>query len=306
MQGHETLSKNFIGNIDSIKKDGRYYCIEGWIVPLLETNSCLLGCEGFESVSSIERPDIYSLYKEQHINFLRCGFRMLVLPQKETLIIKANDEDVFKLEVDLTEFIMNPNILSSIESVIVDDFYNDPVSIRNYALSLDYSENKERFNGLRSIKGYIPSWMSSVLEQFINKKFKEYINPSGTFLICSAKDQITYNFLNFDYMGLIGLNPDISEEIGISTFKSKITNLTHKAKVADAHRKCTTIEKLNTDSFNNNPYDKTNLLEVDKIMLKFNRLIILNARTIHSLSLTFGNQKENSLLFHYLCFNVLK
>jgi hypothetical protein len=301
---HETLSKNFIGNIDSIKKEGRNYLIEGWIVPLLETNACVIGCENFISITPLEREDIYLKYKQQHINFLRCGFKLLVLPERQSFIIKANGEDIFKIEVDLTEFVLTPNNFCSQELLVIDDFYNDPVAARNYALSVDYTNSKTRFNGLQSIKRYVPFWMAPRFEALTGKKFKEYTRYAGTFILCSSTDLIAHNFLDADYLAVIGLTQDIKEEVGLSTFKSKLTNLTHKAKNSDAHAQKSTIQKLNQDSFGDNVFDRTNLIEVDKIMFKFNRLILINAKTLHSQTFNTGNQKENSLLFHYFPFNV--
>lgn len=302
---HETLSKNFIGNVDSIKKEGRNYLIEGWIVPLLETNTCIIGCENFISITPVERQDIYSKYKQQHINFLRSGFKLLVLPEKQTLIIRANEEDVFKLEVDLTEFVLTPNTFCSQELLVVDDFYKDPIAARNYALSLEYTTSKARFGGLQTIKRYVPSWLASQLSELINKKFKEYTTrQAGTFLLCSSADLISYNFLEADFLAIISLTPNVSEEVGLSTFKSKITNLTHKAKNSDAHEQRSTVQKLNTDSFKDDLYDRTNLIEVDKIMFKFNRLILINAKVFHGQTFNTGNLKENSMLFHYFPFNI--
>ena len=57
------------------------------------------------------------------------------------------------------------------------------------------------------------------------------------------------------------------------------------------------------DIFKNNFYDKTDLEVVDVVGNVYNRLVIWDAKLIHAASEYFGDQKENSRLFHMFFFD---
>jgi len=301
---YETLSNNFIGHIDSIKKEGAYYSIRGWVVPLLESADCMISNEGFISIAPEERKDIYNHFKQIHLNYLRSGFNVVLNPSSEETIIKVNGEDVFKIKLDLMESILLPNPRSWLDISVTNNFYNNPHAVREYALKQNYSITPNYQTKNRSVKSFTPSWIKNAFQLSLGKAIKEFVGPSGVFQYTTAKDQIEYHIEQHKYTALICLSIDAPTNTGISTFRSRKTELFGCATKGDAHAKNLTIEELNSLTLNNNNYyDCSNFEKVDIIANVFNRLIIYNSKNIHASSLNYGNTKENGKLFHTFFFN---
>lgn len=300
---HETLSENYIGNIDSVKKEGKYYIVRGWVVPLAEAVSCNIGIEGFISIVPEERKDIYSQYRESHINYLRSGFSIVFDPKNEDTFIKVNNEDVFKIHAEVMESILLPSPRIKTEIVVLNNFYSDPGAVRQYALKQKYITSADQHIKRRSVKVFIPSWIQSKFEEVLGNKIKEFVGASGIFQFNTSEDIKRYYINNHEYTAIICLTPSAPESGGISTYKSKYTNLTHYATPADAHQRGVSIDELNTQTFNNNYYDSTNMISLDTIANIYNRLIIYNAKAIHANTTHFGATKEDGRLYHSFFFN---
>lgn len=300
---HETLNKKYIGNIDTVRRDGKTFIIRGWVVPVMELDTCSIGCEGFISIVPEERQDIYNLYKQSHINFLRSGFVIVIEPTKEDFAILVNGELTFTVKVDIMESILKPGIVQSQEIVVVDNFYSNPDAVRAYALQLDYVQEKNFYKGFRSIKSCIPSWIKGEFERYLTKPIQKFTDISGVFHYITSADALLHYTNTQDYVAMIHLTPNAPINTGISTFKSKITKLTHGATAADAAEFSSTTALLNSQSFNNNYQDRTNLEFMDSIANVYNRLVIFNAKSIHAATAYFGSNKEDSKLVHLFFFN---
>ena len=172
---HQTLSKYFHGRINSIKKEGAHYHIRGWVAPLIESDSCNISCEGFVTISAEERPDIYNLYKQRNINYLRSGFNIILNPLNDETVIMVNGTVVFKINTDSMENILQPNIALDPKILIIDNFYSNPDKVREYALKQQFTEKDEYSKITRSLKCFKPSWMQQTLESLINKSITEFI-----------------------------------------------------------------------------------------------------------------------------------
>lgn len=303
MYVYETLDENFIGNIDSIKQEGKHYVVRGWVVPLITADACSISVEGFISIEPEERRDIYSYYKESHINYLRSGFKIVFAPTIEENIIKVNGKDVFKLNVEIFESVLVPSLRMKSEIIVTDNFYEDPNTVRSYALRQKYVTIDDKHINNRTQKAFMPSWIQSTFEKILNKSIRKFEPLSGVFTYKTANDRPFYHFDQQEYTGMICLSPQAPANTGISTYKSKITELTHCATPADAHSRNVTTDYLNNQSFNNNFYDSTNMTLIDTIANKYNRLIIYNSKAIHSDTAYFGSDKDTGNLFHVFFFN---
>lgn len=300
---HETLSKKYIGNIDTVKKDGKNYIIRGWVVPVMELDACSIGCEGFISIAPEERQDIYNQYKQSHINYLRSGFVIIIEPTKENFNILVNGELTFTVKVDIMESILKPSVIQSQEIVIVNNFYSNPDAVRAYALQLDYVQEKNFYGGYRSAKSCIPSWIKGEFEKYLSKPIQKFTDISGTFQYCTSLDPLLHYINQQDYVAIVYLTPNAPLSTGISTFKSKITKLTHGATISDASEFNSAAYLLDNQSFNNNRQDRNNLETVDSVANIYNRLVIFNAKSIHAATSYFGQYKEDSRLVHMFFFS---
>jgi len=300
---HQTLNENFIGTIDSVKKEGKFYHVKGWVVPLIFADSCGVSCDGFISITPEERPDIYKFYREEHINYLRCGFNIILEPKTETVNILVNGEITFTIRVEILESVLISNNLSSPEIIVVDNFYKDPDKVRDYALTQKFVSKKECLKGERTLKSFIPSWIKETFERHIGRPIKEFTGPSGIFQYFTAEDRIVHRIDEQEYAAVIYLSPGAPLTTGFSNFKSKITGLTHSAIPKDTQRFDSSVAEINQRSFKNNFYDRHNLESVDCVANIYNRLVIYNSKALHASTGYFGSDKENSQLTHVFFFN---
>jgi len=301
---HETLSKNFIGQIDSIKKTDKHYHIVGWVVPLITADSCYIGCEGFLSITPSERKDVYSYYKESHLNFLRSGFNIILDPKTEDVVIHVNGETVFKVQVEVMESVLQPNEYTKPELIVVDNFYKDVDAVRAYALKQEFVAKKDYHKGRRTIKSFIPHWIQGSFEKALSRPIREFTGATGVFQYCVAEDQVVYHYDMQEYAAMIYLSPDAPLNTGTSTYKSKHTGLMHAATEEDAQKFGKSVSEINAQSFNGNSfYDKTNMELVDSVANVYNRMVIFNARALHAATSYYGTTKENARLFHLFFFN---
>ena len=272
---HETLSKFYKGNIDSIKKEGKCYEIIGWVVPLVTADKCYIGCDGFVSVQPAERPDIYNLYKQTHINYLRSGFKLLINPSIETINILVNNEIVFKIEVEKLEHILTPNsVLPNI--IVVDNFYENPLAVREYALKQEWVE---RLRQKRTVKSYTPHWMAERFETLLNKKIS-FTEDSGIFCYNTSKETIYHGFPKQDFVATIFLNDISKPETGIGFYKEDL------------------------DSGYVDSYDKSNFILIDKVTNKFNRLVVHDNKFITAPLSYCGNNQQTARLIQTFYFNL--
>ena len=127
---HLTLSKNFIGRIDSVTKEDKFHRIKGWVVPLIAADTCSIGCDGFVSITPEERKDVYEFYRKENINYLRSGFNILLEPKTDVTNIYVNDELVFEAKAEILESILLPNTKTKPELIVVDNFYDNVDAVR--------------------------------------------------------------------------------------------------------------------------------------------------------------------------------
>lgn len=301
---HLTLSKNFIGRIDNVSKEDKFYRVRGWVVPTVVADTCSIGCDGFISISPEERQDVYEFYRKENLNFLRSGFNIILEPKTETTNIYVNDELVFEVHAEILESILLPNIQTKPELIVVDNFYKDVDAVRAYALKQEFVARKEYHKGKRTVKAFIPSWIQGAFESYLGRPIREFTGATGIFQYCTAEDQVVYHNDSQEYAAMVYLSPNAPLSSGTSTYKSKITGLMHSATVKDAAEHNTTISELNSKNFNGNSfYDKHNLELVDSVANVYNRLVIFNAQALHSATSYYGTTKENARLFHLFFFN---
>jgi len=301
---HLTLSKNFIGRIDSVTKEDKFHRVKGWVVPLIAADTCSIGCDGFVSITPEERKDVYEFYRKENINYLRSGFNILLEPKTDVTNIYVNDELVFEAKAEILESILLPNTKTKPELIVVDNFYDNVDAVREYALKQEFVARKEYHKGKRTVKAFIPSWIQTTFESYLGRPIREFTGATGIFQYCTAEDQVVYHCDSQEYAAMIYLSPDAPLSTGTSTYRSKITGLMHSATRGDAAKFNTSIGELNSRNFNGNSfYDRHNLELVDSVANVYNRLVIFNAQALHSATSYYGTTKENARLFHLFFFN---
>lgn len=180
---------------------------------------------------------------------------------------------------------MNINLL------IIDDFYTNPDSVRNYALSQTF-DVVGNFPGART-KPYLPDDVKAAIEwnmQFAGK-VTNWLNTdhaayTGAFQLTSANDR-TWIHADYNNMwaGVCYLTPNAPHTSGTGLYRHKETGEYRRV----------------TDDHEGNDYTKWDLFDV--IGNKYNRLVIYRGDLFHASLDYFGDRRENCRLFQTFFFN---
>ena len=185
------------------------------------------------------------------------------------------------------------NIRKSLDRKIfvVDNFYENPDEIRNYALSIQYQSDIRWYKGLRSKDTYRPHSLKRAFEKIIGETINLWDDGyNGVFQITTSNDPQVYHYDQQRWAAMIYLSPDAPLESGTRSHKSKITGLRHSS------------QEGVDNSFSYGFYDSTKFDIVDNIGNIYNRLLIMDAKAIHSAGPYFGNNEQNGRLTHLFFF----
>lgn len=177
---------------------------------------------------------------------------------------------------------------------VVDDFYIDPLYIREIALQQNFVGDMRFYRGKRTDTQIILPGTKESFEEIIGQKIVNWADVHamcGRFQSCEAGEQIVYHTDIQKWAGMVYLTPNAPFSGGTSTFAKKDTRCRH---VED--------ETIGS-AFEGGYYDRTKFDLVDTIGNVFNRLVIFDAQCIHSANEYFGNSLENSRLFHMFFFD---
>lgn len=179
---------------------------------------------------------------------------------------------------------------------VVDNFYQDPDAVRNFALtSVEFAEDLRWYKGLRSTMPYRPPGIRQVFESIMNEKLDEASfeahGYNGCFQICTSKDPQVYHYDIQRWAAMIYLTPNPALESGTRTHRSRISGVSH-------------AKQENADSaFAGGFYDSTKFDIIDNVGNLYNRLVIMDAQSIHSAGPYFGQDNVTGRLTHLFFFD---
>lgn len=202
-----------------------------------------------------------------------------------------------------TIFKINQN--NKLNMMIIDDFYEDPMSVRNFALShkIDikghipgYRSHSFSNDEIRNILQTILKPFGKIINLHIPLKYSNedlsleshnetYLGPnSGSFFINTSKSDIQWIHTDsHNYSAIIYLTPDAPIMSGTSTLKP-------------INKDIIVIDK----KF----FDKTEWYEIDIIGNKFNRMLIFNSFQFHLPNNYFGINNEDGRLTQVIWFDI--
>jgi glycosyltransferase involved in cell wall biosynthesis len=178
---------------------------------------------------------------------------------------------------------------------IVDNFYDDPYAVREFALNQEFEENLDYYKGNRTKNQYIIPGTKEAFEKIIGKKITNWTETHGMcgrFQYCTAQDDLVYHCDGQTLAGMVYLTPDAPFSCGTSLFAHKDTKLRNENDFGD-------VNVFGQTGF----YDRTKFELVDTAGNVFNRLVLFDAKCIHSANEYFGTDKNNSRLFHLFFFD---
>jgi predicted O-methyltransferase YrrM len=178
---------------------------------------------------------------------------------------------------------------------IVDDFYADPYAIREFALQQEFEPNLNYYKGSRSHNQYIVPGTKEAFEKIMGRKITNWTETHGMcgrFQYCTAEDALVYHCDGQTFAGMIYLTPDAPVSCGTSLFAHKKTGLRNENDFGN-------VDVFGETGF----YDRTKFELVDTAGNVFNRLVLFDAKCIHSANEYFGTDITNSRLFHLFFFD---
>tara|TARA_R110002074_G_scaffold356243_1_gene528397 strand:- start:4457 stop:5167 length:711 start_codon:yes stop_codon:yes gene_type:complete len=194
---------------------------------------------------------------------------------------------------------------TSKDVIVVDNFYNDPDLVREWAInSIDFSPS-EYHKGQRANERFILDGTKEKLEEIIGKPIFNWNHDryaNGIFQFCTADQPIVYHVDNQTYAAMVYLTPDAPPTSGTAFYRSKVTG---DYTFDDDKRKTQAyVDAFKGNSNEMNFYDGSNFEKIDEVGNVYNRLVLFNAKNIHAATQYFGDAIDNARFFHMFFFDV--
>jgi hypothetical protein len=178
---------------------------------------------------------------------------------------------------------------------VVENFYNNPDSIREHALAVPYIEGGlgRGFLGRRSQNQYLWPGLKERFETIMGTTIHawESHGMNGRFQMCYAGEPVVYHCDEQRWAGMIYLTPNAPFQTGTNLLAHKETRVRSYWE-PDFHK-----------VFNHNHLDGTPFEDVDKMGNVYNRLVIFDASSIHCAGGYFGTKPENTRLWQMFFFD---
>ncbi len=182
---------------------------------------------------------------------------------------------------------------------IVDNFYEDPDAVREFALKQEYVEGGfgRGFIGRRTEKQFLFPGLKEKFEAIIGMKITNWVEHgmNGRFQNCHSGEPLVYHCDSQKWGGMLYLTPNAPYQCGTTLFANKKT------------RARSYYDQGWDDAWKNmqgDPHlDGTPFEPVDVVGNVYNRLMIFDASCIHSASEYFGTVMENSRLWQMFFFD---
>ena len=195
------------------------------------------------------------------------------------------------------------NTIMRVNALVIDDFYADPIKVREFALKQEFK-----------VRGNYPGQRTeSFLNDAIKQRLQDILYPyagnvthwggeyTGSFQYTVASDRSwIHSDSTTDWAALCYLTPDAPLTAGTGIFKHKATGMmTWDYKNQDAEYKKSGPPGVDFQ-------DMTKWDMVDRFGNIFNRLVMYRADNYHMSLDYFGDNKENGRLFQVFFFNTEK
>jgi hypothetical protein len=180
----------------------------------------------------------------------------------------------------------------------VDNFYEDPLAVRQFALQQDYHHGGigRGYIGRRTFKQFLFPGLKERFEEIMGIKITKWEehDMNGRFQTAYAGEPLVYHCDDQLWAAAIYLTPDAPPESGTTLWRHKKNKMRHKTEMHSGP---------GGYPFDKGFLDKTPFEPVDVIGNVFNRLVIWDAGSIHSASQYFGTKNEDSRLFQIFFFD---
>jgi len=176
---------------------------------------------------------------------------------------------------------------------VIDNFYQDPMAVREFALTQEFYFS-DYHRGKRTEHQFeIPGTLET-FEKIMGKKISNWMETHGMcgrFQHCTCEDALVYHSDAQTWAATVYLTPNAPYECGTSLLAHKKTGIRH-------------VSAIGSDViWKNKHLDPTPWEHIDIVANVFNRLVIWDAKCPHAASKYFGYDKYDSRLFHMFFFD---
>lgn len=174
-----------------------------------------------------------------------------------------------------------------INTIIIDDFLDNPDIVRNSVLQIDISK-KGMYPGLRSDRADhdYANYVQQKIETVLNKSILGWEQDSLQFQLCLENEKTWLHCDETEWAGILYLTPNAPVEAGTGIFRHKKTQIF-------------TGPNPNIDAKDESQWEL-----ITTIGNVYNRLVLYNGKMFHrSIISGFGNSKETGRLTQVFFFN---
>ena len=196
---------------------------------------------------------------------------------------------------------------------VIDNFYNNPDEIRDLALIQDYKSNIQHYKGKRTEARFLFPSLKEKFEKILGVEIKNWLNhaANGVFQITNNNDPLVWHCDQQSYAAAIYLSKNGPINAGTSFWRDRKfkvrRDLNHPDEKLIHKYSDQELHELSGNVFTQyNITHEDNWELVDNVGSIYNRLVIWDAKLIHSASsyTDFTNQVENSRLVQLFFFDV--
>jgi hypothetical protein len=180
--------------------------------------------------------------------------------------------------------------------IVVDDFLNDPDTVRAVALKQTFV--KMHSAGLRTEAQFFQlAPYRECFEALLGRPLTNWDDnaANGRFQCCFESDAIPYHSDSQSYAGVLFLTPNAPMDAGVSFFRGRLSGLRRRDQ--DAGLMALTF---GSDA----EFDRSRWIEVDRVANLYNRLVLFDAHLAHGATSYFGDRLDNARLFQNFFFNI--
>lgn len=314
---HDTIHSEVKGYIDTFEENNNIIKIKGWcfhktyniceirLKYTLDTETVIVS----HPINDLNntRADVIRSYNFDSQDKLLCGWNFIIKKIKKIkeVYLEMFFEEKWNTIFNFYDRIINnntnynntfytKNMTKYIPSfVVVDNFYENVDSIREFALTKQFQYHVEYHKGKRTDEVYLFEGLKECFENILQCKIKDFerYGVNGCFQYCIGGDQLVYHYDGQEYAGIIFLTPDAPPQCGTSFYRSRHTK----------NMKCKGDDNI---VFRNGYLDPTEFDVVDVVGNVYNRLVLFDAKMFHAASNYFGTTKENGRLFQLFFFDL--
>lgn len=181
--------------------------------------------------------------------------------------------------------------------IVIDNFYKDPNRIREEALKCEFIPDNRYYKGSRTQAKYTPEGLIEEFSRILDHDLEDWDNQpmNGIFQKTTKDDPLVYHSDEQDYAGAIYLTPNAPFDQGTSFWRHKVTGCRRPPQHFLEQKKGVTADNVYNDKTLLNP-DAWDL--VDKVGSVYNRLVIWDAKMIHSAT-RYGSEERLVQLFFF-------